>query len=196
MRIFLTGAQGTGKSTLVNCISEVFPTLKKRDSMSKKFMNDIEDQTTDDFQKKISLYCLNMYVNGRNFISSRSYFDSIAYPTVNDKVKWEKLIEMNRSYKSYMFQDDCYYFYLPIEFRISNRGNNLRLVDPFYQKKVDTIIRNEINHTDFEHIYTITGNVDERLHKIISILFSPALEEGIKIDEAAYDDAMIDPKYK
>ena len=103
MRIFITGAQGTGKSTLVKRLEEELPSLHTHDSMSREFMDFKDEQFGEDFQYKISLYCLDMYVNDHDFISSRSYFDSIAYPTMNEK--YNDIVSMVRPYKKYIFQD-------------------------------------------------------------------------------------------
>lgn len=169
MRIFLTGAQGTGKSTIVKQLGEILPTHTVHDSMSKLFMNGNKDtQLKEDFQKMISLYCLNLYVNERDIICSRSYFDSIAYPSYYNE--YPEIIEMVRYYKDMLFQDDCYYFYLPIEFDISQNGNDLRIVDPYYQRAIDSIIRREICTIDSDRVFCITGSVPERIDSIKRIL--------------------------
>lgn len=160
MRIFFTGAQGTGKSTLVYELHRMYPQLKMYDSMSRKFMEGKKDvQFTEDFQKKISLYCLDFYVNDRDFICSRSYFDSIAYPMHGNDID---IVNMVRLYQKYMFEDDCLYFYLPIEFQLSNGGNNLRVTDEKYQHEIDQILRAEIERVNYDKLFTLTGSIEER----------------------------------
>ena len=172
MRIFFTGAQGTGKSTLVKELAKRHPELTVHDSMSKKFMDgDKDKQLTSEFQKRISLYCLNLYVNERNFISSRSYFDSIAYPTyhINHDKDNTIILDMVRIYEKLMFEDDCIYFYLPIEFEISEGNNLLRITDPNYQREIDKIIRDEIEYINQHYpgkVITLHGSVEERLKEI------------------------------
>ena len=172
MRIFFTGAQGTGKSTLVKELAKRHPELTVHDSMSKIFMKgDKNNQLTSDFQKRISLYCLNLYVNDRDFISSRSYFDSIAYPTyhVNQNIDNQTILDMVRLYEDLMFEDDCIYFYLPIEFEISEGNNLLRITDKEYQQSIDRIIKNEIEYINTIHpgkVITLHGSVEERLREI------------------------------
>lgn len=168
MRIFFTGAQGTGKSTLVKLVAERYNNFSVNDSMSRLFMNDTEsEQFTEDFQKKISLYCLNMYVNDRDFICSRSYFDSIAYPSY---FKDEQVVSMVRNYQKYMFEDDCLYFYLPVEFEITKGNNELRVVDKEYQTSIDNSIRDEIARVDSDKVFEITGSIEERFNKICKII--------------------------
>lgn len=169
MRIFLTGAQGTGKSTLVKQLAELLPNHELHDSMSREFMKgDKNVQFTSEFQKQISLYCLNLYVNKRDIICSRSYFDSIAYPKHANE--YPEIINMVENYRDLMFQDDCYYFYLPIEFEISDGGNDLRVTDKQYQKEIDQIIQEEIKKIGSDRVFTITGSIGERINKIIKIL--------------------------
>lgn len=179
MRVFLTGAQGTGKSTIVNKISEEYD-IHRFDSMSRNFMKKKDDQFTNYFQKRISLYCLNLYVNENDFICSRSFFDSIAYPAHS---KDDKIVEMVRLYEDMLFEDDCIYFYIPIEFEISNGGNNLRAIDKDYQHEIDEEIRREIEHQreighlkQDENFFILTGNIDERLNKVRDILNKKGLQ--------------------
>ena len=172
MRIFFTGAQGTGKSTLVKELAKRHPELTVHDSMSKIFMKgDKNNQLTPDFQKRISLYCLNLYVNDRDFISSRSYFDSIAYPTyyVHQNIDNQIILDMVRLYEDLMFEDDCIYFYLPIEFEISEGNNLLRITDKEYQRGIDEIIKDEIEYINTVYpgkVITLHGSVEERLREI------------------------------
>ena len=173
MRVFFTGAQGTGKSTLVNKIfSEYY--LCRFDSMSRDFMKKRDDQFTDYFQKRISLYCLNKYVNEDDFICSRSFFDSIAYPTHSGH---KDMVAMVRMYEDMLFEDDCIYFYLPIEFSISENGNNLRVTDEKYQKDIDQLIRNEIENQkvlghleEGRNFFVLTGSIEQRLEQVRKVL--------------------------
>lgn len=180
MRIFLTGAQGTGKSTIVNNIFSEYG-LRRFDSMSRDFMKKKDDQFTDYFQKRISLYCLNLYVNEDNFICSRSFFDSIAYPTHSGD---DDIVDMVRLYEDMLFEDDCIYFYTPIEFEISSGGNNLRVTDEGYQHRIDEIIRREIETQkeigrlkEGENFFILTGSIDERLNKVREVLTKKGLHK-------------------
>lgn len=177
MRIFFTGSQGTGKSTLVNLLE--IKDHKKFDSISSLFMKDSTIQTKYgskewfDFQRKISLKCLDIYVNERDFICSRSYFDSIAYP---QRAGDRKLVSMTRYYEDLLFDKDTYYFYLPIEFEISKEGNELRSTDREYQRQIDSIIEREFQNLSLKYggvcdnFYTLTGSIEERLSKVYEIL--------------------------
>ena len=68
-----------------------------------------------------------------------------------------------------MFEDDCIYFYLPIEFEISEGNNLLRITDPHYQREIDKIIRDEIEYINQHYpgkVITLHGSVEERLEEI------------------------------
>lgn len=146
MRIFLAGAQGTGKSTLVNSFPKRF-FLEKKDSFSRKFLSidssiqRSESEKFEEFQDKILLHCLAEYVGGVNFISSRSIIDSYAYLEVNKAKKRELLESILDNYKKYLLEEEDIYVYLPIEFEITSDGNKNRDTDIEYQKKIDESIR-------------------------------------------------------
>lgn len=174
MRIFITGAQGVGKSTLVRELHKALPDLSVFDSVSKDFMRVKQDQFDPEFQLRISLKCLDIYVNERDFISSRSYFDSLAYPQLNKSMEdnaRDTILNMVKLYEPLVFQDDCIYIYLPIEFELSGDGNALRDTDREYQERVDNTIRDLIDcshHKD--RIYGIGGDVDSRVKQVLNIM--------------------------
>lgn len=174
MRIFITGAQGVGKSTLVRELHKALPDLSVFDSVSKDFMRTKQDQFDPEFQLRISLKCLDIYVNERNFISSRSYFDSLAYPQLNevmDDNARDTILNMVKLYEPLVFQEDCLYIYLPIEFELSSDGNALRDTDRVYQKQVDYTIRDLIyNSHHKDRIYSISGDVESRAKQVLNIV--------------------------
>lgn len=178
MKIYFTGSHGTGKSSLVERLN--IDGFKKFDSMSKIFLKPEEQQIQIefgskkwfDFQRKIALYCLNIYTNETNFISSRSIFDSLAYT----KGKSKFLYDLALYYEDLLFDKDTYYFYIPIEFPLSNNGNELRITDLSYQSEIDKVILSEFHRASKQFKETgavfeiITGSIDERLSKIETIL--------------------------
>lgn len=174
MRIFFTGAQGTGKSTLVRALHDKLPELTMHDSMSKHFMTSKQEQFESDFQLRLSLWCLNMYVNERDFICSRSYFDSLAYPEHSgslDSESTNRVLDMVRLYEPLVFQEDCIYFYVPIEFELSDDGNPLRDTNKEYQEVIDRSIRAHIDASSHkDRIYGISGDVDSRVKQVLNII--------------------------
>ena len=171
MRVFLCGAQGTGKSTLTLKLKPLM--LEKRDSFSKSFLDNdssIQRSTSEkyrEFQDKILLYCLNEYVNSNNFIASRSIIDSFAYLTVNKADAEVQLKNLLYHYSDYLFREDDIYVYLPIEFEVSKDNNSNRDIDLQYQRDIDKQISKYFNK--FRTTYpkatfiTLTGDVESRL---------------------------------
>jgi len=179
LRIFLCGSQGTGKSTLVNALPESFG-LDKRDSFSKKFLEKDpsiqtnQSQRYNEFQDKILLYCLNEYVNNRDFIASRSIVDSFAYLQANEAENKIPLTNLVNHYRDYLLEEDDIYVYLPIEFPISKGGNENREVDIEYQKKVDKYIQKYFNRLKKlgrkSKFISLSGEIDNRLEQLKGVI--------------------------
>lgn len=179
MRVFLAGAQGTGKSTLVMGLPDSMG-LKKRDSFSKKFLErdpsiqTSESQKYNEFQDKILLYCLNEYVNNQEFIASRSIIDSFAYLKANEADSRIPLTNVVNHYRDYLLLEDDIYIYLPIEFAISKGGNKNRQVDLDYQMEVDKHIRDyfqRLQQVDSKsRFYTLRGSINSRLEALKEII--------------------------
>ena len=177
MRIFLCGAQGTGKSTLVMNLET---DLERKDSFSKSFLRqDSTIQRSDsekfnEFQDKILLRCLSEYVCSDNFIASRSIIDSYAYLAVNDAENKIPLFNLLSHYKDYLMQEGDYYIYLPIEFSISSNGNESRNTDAQYQIDVDREIYKYYNKLKAQKspakFLELTGSIQERLYKLTQLL--------------------------
>lgn len=179
MRIFLTGAQGVGKSTLVTSLPPEF-NLEIKDSFSRKFLEknpDIQNSTNveyDEFQDKILLYCLNQYVNDKNFISSRSIIDSYAYLTVCGAKEEVMLKNILGHFVDYLTTEDCIYIYIPIEFSISDGNNDLRNTDSQYQRNVDEQMQKFFNklkrHSKGAQFHIIKGDKETRLDQLKDII--------------------------
>lgn len=189
MRVFLAGAQGTGKSTLVMGLPDSMG-LQKRDSFSKKFLEkDPSIQTSEserfnEFQDRILLYCLNEYVNNQDFIASRSIIDSFAYLKANDAENKIPLSNILNHYRDYLLNEGDIYIYLPIEFEISKGGNKNRDIDIEYQKEVDKHIKSYFERlkkvNKDSKFYTLTGSVDSRLEQLKRIINETREEECLK----------------
>lgn len=188
MRIFLCGAQGVGKSTLVNSVQEGFQ-LEKKDSYSRKFLTENPEIQNgghvdyNEFQDKILLYCLNQYVNDKNFISSRSIIDSFAYLHVCDSENKVILTNLINHYKDYLTTKDCVYIYIPIEFEISDGGNELRNTDLEYQIKTDQQIQRHFEklkrYSKGAQFYVIKGDEESRLQQLTDIIIEKKREEYV-----------------
>ena len=188
MRIFFYGAQGTGKSTLVDKLKFILPEYKIMDSPSRLFLHDktiqrnINTSEYMDFQKKILLYCLNYYVSKDNFYSSRSIIDSYAYLQYalkqSDNYKTTSfltgMLSLLDTYADLCFNSNAIYFYLPIEFKLNN-SNPLRDTDPQYQKDIDQLMLSSVKHIKDKFTildYKLSGSVEERMEQINTTLKS------------------------
>ena len=179
MRVFLCGAQGVGKSTLVTSLPSEFG-LEIKDSFSRKFLEknpDIQNSTNVDFnefQDKILLYCLDQYVNDKDFISSRSIIDSYAYLSVCKPEEDVMLKNILGHYMDYVTTEDCIYIYIPIEFQISGGNNDLRNTDSEYQRNIDQQMQKFFNklkrHSKGADFHIITGDRETRLEKLKTII--------------------------
>lgn len=183
MRIFFSGAQGTGKSTLVHEISKLLPDLTVEDSMSKIFMNNKDIQTdfnSDgflEFQTKITLYHLNNMINVNNIICSRSTADSYAYMmyayqrSTNKNVKslLSSLLDIveqcNLIQKNYKVLN----IYVPVMFDISDGGNSLRNTDRQYQLDIDSLLSNYVS--DGYKFYTVKSlSIEDRVQEVMGVI--------------------------
>jgi thymidylate kinase len=172
MRVFLSGAQGVGKSTIINSLES---SLSKRDSYSKRFL--LKDKNSQlknspnnkSFQDRILLHCLSIYVNEDNFISSRSIIDSYAYTEINQP-KEPFYRNMMDYYSEYLFTETDIYCYIPIEFELSLSGNSLRSDDREYQLLVDSKIReifDILKNSKKSTFLILEGSLESRVNKLL-----------------------------
>jgi len=186
MKIFLVGSQGTGKSSLVKSFD--MQGIKKLDSLSAVYMKNPKDQisygTSEwfEFQRRTTLLGLNAYVNNEDFISSRGYFDSIAY--LQSSIKGlgsfsmrediETMLKNVRVYEDFFFKNECFYFFIPIQFEISKEGNNLREIDKKYQQEINDILHSEFLKAEKKYhdsnFHYLSGSIKERLKQMYDII--------------------------
>jgi len=187
MKLFLSGAQGTGKSSIIKHLEEnnLLPNIKFFDSYSKLFLKTKDEQKVTHpnflpFQNKIIVYSSNVYLNENNFISSRSFADSYAYLTYAIEESKEKgyvnyLNNLNNLLEGVYDcvnvlkkEENIYHFYTPIEFEISSNNNDLRLTNKEFQINIDNKIKDFYKIANIKPIM-LTGSVEERIKSIISL---------------------------
>lgn len=179
--VFLTGAQGVGKTTLVYEVAEQLH-LNPMTDMSKMFLTEKTKHVQSaygtkeflEFQQKIFLWCAREYVFSTDTAFSRSFIDSYAYIShalQNTALEHkDHLTSLHRLideiYTFIPFTKEDLYVYVPIEFEISSDGNSLRSTDSYFQKDIDERIRQFLSEKMRIPYITVTGSVKDRVAQI------------------------------
>lgn len=164
-RIILTGAQGTGKTTLMNALAE--DGTRTISQVDRKVAAEngwgLSENTTSECQKAIYAAIKKELSSKKDYISDRSLSCVAAY-TFNKAVQGE--IEKELADKQYMGflkfmhdNPDVILVYVPIEFPIV--GDGLRSEDSAYQANIDFLIKGILETTEVPFI-TVSGTVEER----------------------------------
>lgn len=173
MKILLSGAQGTGKSTLNLELMKHFPSFTSLDSVSAKFAKSKEDfkdeQKLKSFQTKISLYCYFLYLDTDNCISSRSLADAYAY----NKFEYSKTLDTR--YKGLanlalelakdFSKNDIVNVYIPRMFELES--TNLRSGDIDFQIKIDSLIQEFYKITKLNYLTIKSDKLEKRVEEIL-----------------------------
>lgn len=170
-RIILTGAQGTGKTTLMNelakdgtrTISHIRKTAEE---------NGLDISVATEAGQKIYFKTLKKELSSkRSYVSDRGLTCVAAY-TFNKAVTGE--ISKKVADKQYMdmvkFMNDnpdVLLVYVPVEFSPEDDGQ--RSVDPDFQLNIDFLIKNILDTSKVPYI-TVNGTVEERVAQIETAL--------------------------
>ena len=177
MKVNFTGAQGTGKTTMLNMakgvygdkfkyITEVVRELKKRYNLN------INEEGDDKTQIVIfNTYMNNLILEKENYISDRCIIDVLAYS--------KYLYEHNHlTYNILDAQENLTYYivnnsqlgkvvYFPVEFQLINDGVRSMNID--FQKEIDNNIKFYLDKFNIEHL-TIKGSIEKRFEFICNTL--------------------------
>ena len=175
MRYILTGAQGTGKSTLLhhfegkmNIVTEVVRNLAKDEHIAVNEEGNMRGQTRifDTYEQVLSK-------NETPFISDRGLTDVIAYTCYNMQDKGgegEKFLDdqvMRLAEFQNKYGKDTVYFYVPIEFEVEYDG--FRSMDEDFRKAIDKNIKDLLDGMGIDYI-ELRGTVDERVAIVEDIM--------------------------
>lgn len=174
MRYILTGAQGTGKSTLLhhfdgkmNIITEVVRNLAKDEHISVNEEGNVRGQT-----RIFDTYYDILSKTKGPYVSDRGLTDVLAYTCYNMKdkgIEGEKFLEdqMNRFIRFMDNNSDVVYFYVPIEFDVEWDG--FRSVNEDFRKEIDKNIKDLLDAMNIDYI-ELRGTVEERLETMEEIM--------------------------
>lgn len=194
MRIFFTGAQGTGKSTLVDMLMNEFPWLERTADITRNLVRDgiiKKEDTSKGATEEVQSIIFKAYfdeLKKEDIISPRHLIDVIAYS------KWlydreglsqeefldevltttQEIRRMNiDSKKQKNLRDSNFIIYTPIEFAPANDG--MRDLDPEYQKEIDDDILWALDRTGANYI-KVSGSPEERLQQILKEIYLRVFE--------------------
>ena len=174
MRYILTGAQGTGKSSVLhnfegrmNIITEVVRNLAKNKHIAVN-----EDGNVHGQRMIFRTYKEALSKTEVPFISDRGLTDVLAYTCYNMKDKGkmgEKVLEdqMNEFIKFQNDYPDTVYFYVPIEFDVVWDG--FRSVDEDFRKEIDKNIKDLLDAMQVDYI-ELRGTVEERVAIVENVM--------------------------
>ncbi len=170
MNIIFTGAQGTGKSTVLNrfkekgydTITEVVRNLSKRGIK-------INEQGNTESQKMIFNEYIKLFEQNPNAVSDRGLTDVLAYTKYlydNGQIDSDEYLrEQAVLTKSLRFND--LYIYFPIEFPVVDDG--VRSTDESFRKAIDKNILDILIKFNIPYV-RVTGTVDERVEVITNAI--------------------------
>lgn len=176
MKIIFTGAQGTGKTSVMDALPE---SLHKIKGVTRKVITEknltINEYSDNCSQKHIfDAYEHELTVND-NYIAERGLIDVLAYSISRMKANRcsQTLIEtqLEHLYKFTSKNTDAIYVYFPIEFDIADDGT--RSLDKEFQKEIDEIIHNILVDLKLRYgikYITVSGSVEERVKQIEKLL--------------------------
>ena len=171
-RIILTGAHGTGKTTLMN---ELAKDGTRTLSIARDAATTGNYPPTDDareaYQKNLFAAGFKALSSKKNYISDRGLTCIAAYTFFNALAgKITKKTADNQYLKLQKFHNDnpdILVVYVPIEFELTDDG--LRSVDTEEQAAIDFMIKNILDTAGIKYI-TVTGTVEERVAQINAAL--------------------------
>lgn len=171
MAKFLAGTHGVGKSTLLKQVREIRPDYYTTDGISRPVRRFVREQhttlTLGQEQKLINDLTLFNFDNAllhKNYISTRSIIDCIAYATV---LYPDLDVEFLKKHLQEKASEIEYVFYIPIEFELKDDG--IRMTDKKEQKQIDKVIKDLLFsgiYINPEKVITIKGTPEERIEKL------------------------------
>lgn len=167
-RIILTGAQGTGKTTLMNELAkDKTRTLSIARETAIRTGWTPDKGVDEEYQKELFADVLKAVSSKKSYISDRGLTCVAAYTFSGalDEVISKKTADSQYMKLAKFHHDnpDVAVIYLPIEFDLVDDG--VRDTDKENQAKIDFLIKNLLDTAEIKYL-TVTGTVEERLKQI------------------------------
>jgi predicted ATPase len=164
-RIIITGAHGTGKTTLMNALAE--DGTRTISQVDRKVVEENgwghSENTNTECQKAIYKAIKKELSSKRSYISDRGLSCVAAYTfnkaligEIPRKVAEKQYLDLAKFHRE---NPDILVVYTPIEFPLVTDG--VRSTDPQYQEQIDFLIKNILDTTETPYI-TVHGTVEER----------------------------------
>lgn len=172
-RIILTGAQGTGKTTLMNALAtdgtKTISQVDRRVAAENGW--GLSENTTTECQKAIFTAIKKELSSKKDYVSDRSLSCVAAYTfdkAVRGEIPKEVADKQYMDFRKFMLDNpDIILVYVPIEFPIVTDG--VRSADAEYQEQIDFLVKNILETTQVPYI-TVSGTVEERTQQVLNEL--------------------------
>lgn len=174
MRIGITGAQSTGKTTLLNALRSepYFKDYAICDEVTRRVQNynlPINEHGNDVTQRLIMHeHIVNVYMND-NMITDRTVLDGLVYTLYlygRGNVKQETVSYVRNVFNK-VWQAYDYVFFIEPEFLIENDG--IRSIDVSFRDSIVKLFRDEIIANNLEVVY-INGSVRQRVNTVLTTI--------------------------
>lgn len=171
MKIILTGASSTGKTTILNILKEKNPGLQIITEVVRELHAEgvqINELGNEEGQRKIFDKYIDLLFTSNDYVSDRGLTDVYAYSTWHYNQGELSLDELSRemgeieNFKS-KYEKDIVWIYFPIEFKTDPDG--VRSTNEEYRSYIDSAIHQTLEDIGVDYL-TVTGSVEERLNQI------------------------------
>jgi nicotinamide riboside kinase len=176
MRIGITGAQSTGKTTLVNALKEL-PQFKDYHFATErsKYLRDLGiPLNTDSTLKGQTIFLVERVseLMRENLLTDRTVIDVMAFTDASKSIgSLEK--SLFKEYASNFINDYDYIFYITPD-GVEIEDNGVRETNAEYRDLIDLTIQQLLKtySNKIKNLHTISGSTEERIKRIIGIINS------------------------